>query len=133
MADRTELAAVIGERTLHEGDLKKLETAVAAYLLEQNMEGQLDSLMRDVLKYRAAHGIVEATAVSAFPLTGDTRSEVLQVLKAEYPSAKSYHLNERINPDVIGGVRLEMADEELDLTVRSKLNTLKRLTAAREK
>jgi F0F1-type ATP synthase delta subunit len=32
---------------------------------------------------------------------------------------------------LVGGVRIEMANEELDLTVRSKLNTLKRLTSVR--
>ncbi len=133
MASRIELAAVIGERTMHEGDLKKLEISVAAFLLERNEAELLNTLMRDVLKYRAAHGIVEATAVSAFPLDSEARNDLMNALKAEYPSASNYKVNERIDPSVIGGVRLEMADEELDLTVRSKLNTLKRLTAAREK
>ncbi len=132
MAFRTDLADIIGARTMHESDINKLQTEVAAYLLENNKVELLDSLMRDVLKYRAGHGMVEATAVSAFPLTSEVRSEVLQALKDEYPSASHYHLNERIDPEVISGVRLEMADEELDMTVRAKLNTLKRLTAARE-
>jgi len=132
MFSRTDLAEVIGERTLRVSDLKKLEKAVAAFLLSENKAEDLDSLMRDVMRYRAEHGLVEATVVSAFPLTREVRSDVLSALKAEYPTAKSYHLNEQVDPGVIGGVRLEMANEELDLTVRGKLNTLKRLTAARE-
>ncbi len=133
MVTRTDLAEVVGARTLHGSDLKKIEREVAAYLLEQNEVESLDSLMRDVLKYRAEHGIIEATVVSAYPLSAEARSEVLSALKAEYPSAEQYYLNEQIDSDVIGGVRLEMVNEELDLSVRARLNTLKRLTTAREK
>lgn len=133
MISRTDLAAVIGDRTLHSTDMKKLERAVAGYLLEQNRTDDIDSLMRDVLKYRAEHGYVEATVVSAFPLTAASKHEITTALKAEYPGAKHYVLNERIDPAVVGGVRLEMAGKELDLTVRAKLNTLKRLTTARSR
>jgi F-type H+-transporting ATPase subunit delta len=132
MIPRSELAAVIGERTLHISDTKKLATAVAGYLLEQNRLGDVESLMRDVLVYRAQHGHVEATAVSAYPLTSAVRSALLAELKHEYPGGKSYTLNERLDAALVGGVRLEMAGEELDLSVRDKLNRFKRLTAARE-
>ena len=131
MITRPELAAVIGERTLHTTDIDELKQAVASYLLEEERTDDIESLMRDVLRYRANNGHVEATVVSAFTLNPTMRAEVTSALKDEFPGAKSYVLNERIDEDVIGGVRLEMAGEELDLTVRAKLNTLKRLTAAR--
>jgi F-type H+-transporting ATPase subunit delta len=132
MIPRPELAEVIGELTLHVSDVNKLKKAIAAYLLEQNRTDDVASLMRDVLKYRAEHGYVETTVVSAFPLSASLRAEVRAVVKQEYPGAHGYVLNERIDPSVVGGVRLEMAGEELDLTVREKLNRFKRLTAARE-
>lgn len=131
MISRPELAHVIGERTLHISDVAQLQNAIAGYLLEEGRVSDLDSLMRDVVKYRAEHGHVEATVVSAFPLERAQYNETLDALKDECQGAKSYVLNERIDTDVVGGIRLEMAGEELDLTVRAKLNTLKRLTAAR--
>jgi len=131
MISRPELAEVIGERTLHVSDTGTLEKAIASYLLEEGRTDDIESLMRDVLKYRAKNGYVEATVVSAFPLSEALTSEVTAALKSEFPGAKGYVLNQRIDEDVIGGVRLEMAGEELDLTIRAKLNILKRLTAAR--
>ena len=133
MISRTDLAEVIGERTLHTHDLNKLKKAIAGYLLEQNRVADIDSLMRDVMKYRAAHGYVEAMVVSAFPLTSAVLASVEIEITGQYPGAKSYVLNQRVDKDVVGGIRIEVAGEELDMTIRAKLNTLKRLTAARER
>lgn len=131
MVSRLELAEIIGERTLHE-PMGALKTAIAAYLLEENDVSELDSLMRDVLAYRAAHGFVEATLFSAHPLTDAVRKDVANLLRQEYPNAKSISMNEMIDHSVVGGVRIELAGKELDLTVRAKLNIFKRLTAARK-
>ncbi|CAN5390819.1 hypothetical protein BH10PAT3_BH10PAT3_2100 [soil metagenome] len=132
MTLRLDLAEVIAERTLHLHDKKKLEQAIAAYLLEHNDAYELDSLIRDVLVYRAAHGYVEATIISAYPLATQVHSDVLAVIKTEYPDAKSIVLNQKIDPSVVGGLRIEMAGEELDLTVQAKLNKFKRLTLSRK-
>ena len=132
MISRLELADIIGERTLHVESVDTLKGAIAAYLVEESSVDELDSLMRDVLAYRAAHGYVEATLFSAHPLPNNVREDVRELLKTEYPGAKNISLNEAIDPRVIGGVRIELAGRELDLTVQAKLNTFKRLTAARK-
>ncbi len=131
MTSRHELAQVIAEKTIHITQYDVLVRAIAAYLVSENQVSHIDSIMRDVLKFRAEQGYVEATIVSAFPLSTTERTAALAVLKDEYPGAKHYTLNQKIEENVVGGVRMEMAGEELDLTVRAKLNTLKRLTAAR--
>jgi len=131
MVSRLELAEVIAERTLHINDSAKLATAVAGFLLEEGRVDELDSLMRDVLNYRAKHGHVEATVVSAYPISDSVKKDVLAAIKSEYPKAKVFVINEKVDPSVVGGVRIELANEELDLTVQAKLNTFKRLTAAR--
>ena len=132
MISRPEIAKVIAERTMHVTDMPKLQKAIAGYLLEQNRVDELDSLMRDVIKYRNEHGHVEVTVVSAFPITGSVRNDVLDAIKHELPGAKTYVLNEKIDESVVGGLRIEFAGEELDLTVRAKLNTFKRLTLSRK-
>lgn len=132
MYSRPEIAAVIAKRTLEVQDLHALKLAVAGFLLEQNKVDQLDSIMRDVLVYRAEHGHVEVTVVSANPVEKSVVQEVLVAVKQEFPGAKSYVVNEKIDESVVGGLRIEFAGEELDLTVKAKLNTFKRLTAARK-
>lgn len=128
MISRRHLSEVIGERTLHIRDAKPLAREVAAYLLDTHHTYELESLLRDVMEYRAQHGIVEATAVSAHDLSNEVVKDVEAILRKEYPNAKYVHVASRIDPSVVGGVRIEMANEQLDLTVREKIDTFKRLT-----
>jgi F0F1-type ATP synthase delta subunit len=126
---RRHLAEVIGARTLKVHSTKKLAREVAAYLLDTHETDDLESLLRDVMEYRAQHGVVEAVAVSAHDLTQSIIKDIEAILKKEYPKAKHIHVISRIDPTVVGGVRVEMANEQLDLTVRDKIDTFKRLTA----
>lgn len=126
---RRHLAEVIGERTLHIKDGKKLAREIAAYLLDTKATDDLESLIRDVMEYRANHGVVEAVAVSAHELTASAIKDLEAILKEEHPKAKTVHVISRQDPSVVGGVRLEMANEQLDLTVREKIDMFKRLTA----
>lgn len=132
MISRLELAEIIGKQTLNVKSVDDLKAAIAGYLLEENMSDELESLMRDVQAYRAAQGYVEATIVSAHPLTDTVRGDVNDLIMQEYPAAKHVTMNETVDPSVVGGLRIELAGEELDLTVKGKLNAFKRLTAARK-
>jgi F0F1-type ATP synthase delta subunit len=125
---RAKLAEVIAEKTMHVSDTSVLATEIAAYALTENMTGDISSLLRDVMQHRADKGYVEATAVSAHPLSREGLSDIKKVLKAEYPAAKSIIVNEQIDPAVIGGIRITLANERLDLTIQSKLNAFRRLT-----
>lgn len=125
---RRHLAEIIGERTLHAKDAKELAREIAAYLMQERRVAELESLLRDILEYRALHGIVEAKVVSAHDLTAEVVRDAKQILKQEYPHAKEFHINELHDPTVVGGLRLELANEQLDLTVRRKIDTFKRLT-----
>lgn len=132
MHTRSQIATAIAKKTLTVSDTAKLQKAVASYLLEENRVDELDSIMRDVLAYRNAHGHVEVSVISAYPISSAVRADVLAAVKQEFAGAQSYVINERIDPDVIGGLRIEFDGEELDLTVKAKLNKFKQLTAARK-
>jgi len=47
---------------------------------------------------------------------------------AKTSKADKVILNETIDPSVIGGVRIETNEQQLDITVRAKLNKLKQAT-----
>lgn len=125
---RAELAAVIGEKTLHETDVKRLAATVAAYLMEQKSLGQLESLMRDVMAYRQARGVYEADVTSAHELSAEALNDVRQLIKDHYPEAKHVVAHQNLDTSVIGGLKVTMAHEQLDMSVRAKLDTFKRLT-----
>lgn len=125
---RAELAALIGEKTLHVSDMRLLAREIAAYLLEEKRSDELESLMRDVLAYREAHGVVEAEVASAHELSEETLREVKSVIKEHYPDAKKVLVHDHVNTDVVGGLKVTLANDQLDMSVRAKLDTFKRLT-----
>jgi F0F1-type ATP synthase delta subunit len=127
---RHHLAEIIGQRTMHIKDRDHLVREIAAYLLHEKHTAELGSLVRDVMQYRADHGVVEAVAVSAHGLSDRMEKEVKKILKEAYPQAKEVIVRERQDDSVVGGIRIELANDQLDLTVRSKLSKFKRLTSA---
>lgn len=129
-ASRSRLAMIIAERCNLSTDAKALSQEIAAYLLAEGRTGELDSILRDVMQYRADNGIVEVIAVDARPLSEAVRLEITSVVRGFYPSAKQIIISEELDASVIGGVRLELANQQLDLSIRSKLNRFKQLTAA---
>ncbi len=128
---RSRLAQLLAKRYAQAGaDVDRLNQEVAAYMLTEKRVGELDSLLRDMEQYRAdQEGVIEAKAISAFPLTEAVRSDIRQQLAAAFPKAKKIIISEQIDERVVGGVRLELANQQLDLTVRGKLNLFKELTA----
>ncbi len=80
------------------------------------------------IRYNEAHGIVEATAVSAVPLAGAARAQLEQ--KLSEMTGKAVHVANRVDPAVLGGIRLDLAGERLDGTVQARLDALRRDIAA---
>jgi F0F1-type ATP synthase delta subunit len=127
---RSQITPVLANLTLKSGtSAKRLGQEIAAYLLDENRVSELDSLMRDVVAYRADEGIVEVNVVSAHELTPAARKDVEREVRQQFPKAKRVIVGERIDAELLGGVRLELVDRQLDLTLRSKLNHFKELTA----
>jgi F0F1-type ATP synthase delta subunit len=126
---RHTLAEAIAQRTMHVQDSKLLAKEIAAYLLEERRTSELESVLRDIMQYRADQGILEAKVISAHEVHQEVLNDVKQLLHTAYPAAKTIHVSPRIDSDVIGGIRIDMPNEQLDLTVAAKLATLKRLTA----
>lgn len=127
---RSRLAAVIAERFLQNVGAEQLAREIAAYLLEEGRGSELDSILRDVLQYRADRGIVEALAVSAYPISEAVRQDIEGVLRELYPSARQLIVSESRDATVIGGVKIVLANQQLDLSVRHKLSQFRQLTAA---
>lgn len=74
------------------------------------------------VRYNQAHGILEATAVSAVALTADQTARLHARL--EEITGKTVDLAVRVDPSVLGGVRLDMEGVRLDGTVKNRLASL---------
>lgn len=125
---RTALAEYVIDNL--DGSRKKLSQQVASYLVEAGHTGDLSSLERDILTILSnKSGVVELTATSAHPLGATDKKEIEKLVKNMNQGAKKVVINEQIDGDVVGGVRLEFPHQSLDLTVMSKLNQLRSLTS----
>lgn len=123
------LAEAIAERTIHVHDAKLLAREIAAYLLAERRTGDLESILRDIMQYRTDHGVLEAEAVTAHSVQPHVLSQVKELLQAAYPKAKTVHVGARQDPALIGGIRIDMANQQLDMSVQAKVATFKRLTS----
>lgn len=76
------------------------------------------------LRYNQAHGILEATATSAVPMTAQQTQALHAKLKKL--TGKTIDLKTKVDPGVLGGIRLDMEGTELDGTVQNRLAALRR-------
>ena len=80
------------------------------------------------IRYNQAHGILEATAISAVPLTEQQRAALHA--KLESLNGKTIDLKTKVDAKVLGGIRLDIEGTELDGTVQNRLASLRRDIAA---
>ncbi|MGH7234435.1 MAG: F0F1 ATP synthase subunit delta [Candidatus Saccharimonadales bacterium] len=123
---RRQIASAISELSLKTKP-DKLANEVAAYLLSEGRSNELDSLMRDVIEDRSEHGVVEVSAVSAHELDQKSITDIKHEVKTHYPNAREIIVSPKLDKSIIGGVRLELTNARLDLSLVSKLNRFKQL------
>ena len=107
----------------------QIANAIAAYVVTQRCTRELDAIMREVSSLRATKGIREATIISARELDDKVQNQLEKIVANNYPNTQKVISNTVIDPDMVGGVRLETDDLRLDMTIRNRLQYLSQLTA----
>ena len=80
------------------------------------------------IRYNQAHGILEATATTAVAMTEQQAKSLHE--KLEKVTGRHIDLKTKVEPAVLGGIRLDIEGTELDGTVRSRLAGLRSSIAA---
>ena len=102
------------------GDCGLLLREIAAYLIETEATRTADLVVAAIEEELQVRGIVVIEAVSAHPLSDELRARIRTLV-----GGREAHFRERINPDVIGGVKIALPDSEFDGTIQRKLIALK--------
>ena len=68
-------------------------------------------------------GVLEVTINSAFPLSKKQESELVRRLKDRYQ--RKIVTQVRVEPELIGGIKIAVGDHVLDATVRGKLEAMR--------
>jgi F0F1-type ATP synthase delta subunit len=118
MASRMQVATYVADqlRTDRAGALRK----AAAWLVGKGRTRQAPYLVRDVAQVLVARGYVHAIVTTARPLGAVGRDHVEQFIK-NATGARELELELAVDPDLIGGVKIETPGQALDASVKTKL------------
>ncbi len=73
--------------------------------------------------YNKAHNIEVITAITPVPLSAMQKEKLTAALAGKL--SKNIELNEKIEPSLIGGIRLEMKSKLIDSSVKSRLESIR--------
>jgi F-type H+-transporting ATPase subunit delta len=97
-------------------------------LAQQSLAGTYRTVTNALAAYREVaaqtQGEVVATVHVARPMSADDQTRLAEVLGGQYHT--TVHLNVVVDPDVLGGVRVEMGDDVIDGTIASRLTDARR-------
>jgi F-type H+-transporting ATPase subunit delta len=94
-------------------------------LTQKNRESALESMGSEFLvQYNVLQGIQSAEVTSATPLTAESRLE-MRKLVTQQTGLTDVELNEKVDPDLIGGFVLRVGDQQIDDSVRTSLRKMR--------
>lgn len=102
----------------------KVSQKLAAYLLDARQTRDMPKLMRAVESELARRGCDQVTITSVHAVADDVKQQLATLLGAKNPS-----FTEVLDPSAIGGVKAVSGENQIDLTVKSKLNKFKSIIA----
>ncbi|KAG7699186.1 hypothetical protein KL930_002027 [Ogataea haglerorum] len=111
----------------------KLEPVVAnllTVLAENNRLSLFDSIAKQFgVLNDAYNGVVEATVVSAKPLDSKILNRLTKsITNSKYVGpGKTLKIKNEVNPEILGGLIVEVADKSVDLSLASKVNKLNKV------
>ena len=140
VADNPELELALGSRlgdsaskgalveTLLKGRASTGATLIASSLIRQPRERRVRQLLSRATKLVAdQRGRAVATVVAAAPLSATQSARLTAALSKRYGTKVS--LNTIVDPTVVGGVRVQIADDVIDASVSSRLADLRQRLA----
>ena len=94
-------------------------------LIQNKREIYLKNICHYFLYYhKSKQGIKEAVITTAQPLTPKHRREIFDFISHKFNMA--IDLNEKINPDIIGGFILQIEDQRINASLQYQLSKVKR-------
>lgn len=112
-------------KSIFQGKVNPLTFAIFDIITRKNREPILAAIASEFHHaYNAYKGIGEATVTTAVPMDKELRSEIEAIAK-KVGDRTQLELQEKVDPEMIGGFVLKVGDQQIDASLRSKLNALK--------
>jgi F-type H+-transporting ATPase subunit delta len=111
------LNEVFGEK------ISKLSKTFISIILVKKRESLLPDIANSFIEVYKKHKKITSTYVtSAVSLTEEQKSKIISLLKKH--GNDNIELNEKVNPDIIGGMILRVGDKQIDESIKRKLTNL---------
>lgn len=117
------LVRTIADQLEHE-NTKEVMKRLAAYIIEHKLIHQLDLIVADIEAELAKRNKVVADVTTARPLAEESRNAILDYVR-DLTGASTPELRETVDESILGGVIIRTAGNELDSSLKTKLNRLK--------
>jgi F-type H+-transporting ATPase subunit delta len=112
-----------------EGKVGRPVLGLLNILVKKRREPLLDNIVEEFDHYRDRHeGRVQAKVTTARKLDADLAEALRAAL--EQRTGKTVVLHERIDPEVLGGIRVNLGDSVFDGTLRRGLQDMRRVLVA---
>jgi F-type H+-transporting ATPase subunit delta len=110
------------------GDADELLRNFLLLLADKGRTGQLEEIAREFERLVARHaGVVHAELTTAVPLSDEEAAKLLGQI--EQSSGRKVEVTRSVDPDLIGGIVLQVGSHRLDASVRGRLERLRRQLA----
>ncbi len=111
----------------HKG--QKLDQLLYGFLCLVNSQGDLGKIENIIREFEAYYQkkeeLLVAEVVTAREIDEETAKEIKAFLKKARPEVKNFELTEKVDPSVLGGVKIMAGDLFLDGTIKRQLINLK--------
>lgn len=95
-------------------------------IVKQGREAHLKDIAQEFInKVDAENGVQKVHLVTATQLSNSVIENILS--STSLVKSSQYELKLSINPDIVGGYILRVGDQQIDASVKSKLNQLKKI------
>jgi F0F1-type ATP synthase delta subunit len=121
---RRKLAKWSADRLVSGDPMKNVMHELGAYLIDSGRVREIELIVRDIKIALLASGTVLVRTTSARPLSSEAKQSIESFIRDSYGAKASVVFDETIDVSVIGGVKLETPDKQIDATIKTKLEKL---------
>jgi F-type H+-transporting ATPase subunit delta len=108
-----------------DGNVEKITLSMIDLMVKNGRESYLPAMARvfisETLKYK---GITECVLTTAVKVDAEVKKQMTKLISEVYST--KVELEEKINPEIIGGFILRIDDNYIDASLRNKLRKIKK-------
>jgi F-type H+-transporting ATPase subunit delta len=110
---------------IFKGKVHNLTFAIFDIITRKNREPLLPAIAKEFhVAYKNFKEIGSASVTTAVPLDKKLRDEIEQIVK-KLSDRKQVEIEEKVDPEMIGGFVLNVGDRQIDASIKNKLKALK--------